>query len=197
MKGKRKERNLWICVQNIFYNPCFPRVSFLLGPPLISISDFQMSVKEMASSWQKVLLIKNIHKTPGLWLRTHRVSVTLPAGTSLLNDKLPEVFPYTSYAVIKFQGHVSVFYNVSHFGPLIPCLCQYQRSICHQKKTKKQWFGWSKANPTQPQPSCRLCHSVSCLDSEEWELQGILEIMCSHLIRACPLNHHAIVTLLC
>lgn len=96
-----------------FSTICFPRASFLLGPPLISISDFQMSVKELVSSWQKALLIKNIHKTPGLWMRTHRASVTLPAGTSLLNDKLPEVFPYTSYTVINFQGHVSVFYTVS------------------------------------------------------------------------------------
>lgn len=157
---KKKRKGTYEYVYRTFSTIRVFPVSFLLGPPLISISDFQMSAKEMVSSWQKVLLLKNIHKTPGLWLRTHRVSVTLPAGTSLLNDKLPEVFPSTSYAVIKFQGHVSVFYTVSHFVPLIPCLSVSIKEAYVTKK-KKKWFGWSKANPTQPQPSCYLCHSVT------------------------------------
>ena len=90
--------------------------------PLISMSDFQMSVKELVSSWLEALLIKNTHKTPGLWITSQWVSVTLPAGRFLLNDKLPEVFPYTSCTVINFQDYISVFFTVSHFVLLIPCL---------------------------------------------------------------------------
>lgn len=48
---KVKKKTLQLCVGHIFCNPCFPTASFLLGPSLISISDFQMSVKELVSSW--------------------------------------------------------------------------------------------------------------------------------------------------
>ena len=55
-------------------------------------------------------------------MTSHRVSVTLPAGRFLLNDKFPDVFPYSSCPVINFQDYISVFYTVSHFVPLVPCL---------------------------------------------------------------------------
>ena len=56
-------------------------------------------------------------------MTSHRASVALPAGRSLLNGKLPEVFPYTSWTVIKFQDHTLVFFTLSQiFVLLIPCL---------------------------------------------------------------------------
>ena len=129
-KGKKK--SLWLCTGCIFYKwlsqslicSLFLRAVFSQSlisrrGPLISMSDFQMSVKEPVSSWLEALLIKNTHKTPGLRMISQRVSVTLPAGRFLLKDKLPEVFPYTSCTV---QDYISVFYFVSHCVLLIPCL---------------------------------------------------------------------------
>lgn len=43
-------------------------------------------------------------------MTSHRVSVTLPAGRSPLNDKVPEVSPYTSWTMIMFQDHTLVFF---------------------------------------------------------------------------------------
>lgn len=158
-KEKRKEeKNLQICVGHNFYNLCFPRASFPLGPPLISISDFQMSVKQTVSSWQIALLIKNIHKTPGLWMWTHRVSVTLSAVMSLLNDKLPEIFPYTFCTVINFQVHILVFYTISHFVPLFPFFPVNMKEASDTEK----WLEWSRANPHPATTQLSsLCASVT------------------------------------
>lgn len=50
-ENTRGEKKVQLCAGHIFYNLYFPRASFLLGPPLISINDFRMSVKELVSSW--------------------------------------------------------------------------------------------------------------------------------------------------
>lgn len=156
-KGKKKKKSLWLCTGCIFYKwlsqslicSLFLRAVFSQSPisrrgPLTSMSDFQMSVKELVSSWLKALLIKNTHKTPGLRMTSQRVSVTLPAGRFLLNDKLPEVFPYTSCTVINAQDYISVFYAVSHCVLLIPCL---PVSIKEASVTEK-WLRWVRRAPS-------------------------------------------------
>lgn len=108
------------------------------------MSDFQMSVKELVSSWLEALLIKKTHKTPGLQMTSQQVSVTLPAGRFLLNDKLPEVFHYTSCTVINVQDYISVFYTVSRCVLLIPCL---PISIKESSVTEK-WLKWARSAPS-------------------------------------------------
>ena len=74
-------------------------------------------------------------------MTSHRVSVTLPSGSFLLNDKLPEVFPFASCTVLNFQDYISVFYTISHFVPLTPCLLI---SVKETSATEK-WLDWVRA----------------------------------------------------
>lgn len=89
-------------------------------------------------------------------MTSHRASVTLPAGRFLLNDTFPDVFPHTSCPVINFQDYISVFYTVSHFVPLVPCL---PVSTKEASVRKMAWVG--KGHPL---PGCHLFVPLSlCL----------------------------------
>jgi hypothetical protein len=78
------------CVGHIFY-AVFSQSLTYSQPLLISMCNFQKSIKELLCS-QKALLIKCVHKIPGHQMTSPRVSVTFPAGMSLQND----TFPYTA-----------------------------------------------------------------------------------------------------